>query len=166
MSKRAGGKPQELREGIVIEVSLDLLRKGARRVLFEFTESLEKRVGGTMPVGTDIEAGDAIIFREDLDLLPAEIVAVKIAGTKGPTATWYVMSTVEVPPSGFPTARDASKAADSETKKLRILTEFLTKDAGVKVKEVQKWEPDKLLDANQVLAIMADASRRYGHVIT
>lgn len=163
MSKRTSTKPQELREGIVIESSVELLRKGARRVLFEFTESIVKRSGEKRPPGGDIEVGDAVIFMEDMDLLPAELVAIKIAGSKTANATWYVMSTVEVPPSGFPTAKDASKAADSESKKLRILTEFLTKEAGVKVKEIQKWEPDKLLDAGQVLAIMSEASKRYGH---
>jgi hypothetical protein len=163
MSKRTGGKPQDLREGIVIQASIDLLRKGARRALFEFKESLEKRTGEKRPVGDDIDVGDAVVFREDVDLLPGELVAVKIAGTKNAIPTWYVMSTVEVPPSGFPTAKDASKASESEAKKLRILTEFLTKDAGVKVNEVQKWEPDKLLDAAQVLAVMTEASKRYGH---
>jgi hypothetical protein len=163
MSKRTGGKPQDLREGIVLQTTVELLRKGARRALFEFTESLVKRSGEKRPVAGDVDVGDAIVFREDVDLLPGELVAVKIAGTKGANPTWYVMSTVEVPPSGFPTAKDASKAAESEAKKLRILTEFLTRDAGVKVNEVQKWEPDKLLDAAQVIAIMAEASKRYGH---
>ncbi|RDE12061.1 MAG: hypothetical protein C4K47_08710 [Candidatus Thorarchaeota archaeon] len=163
MSKRTGGKPQDLREGIVIQTSVELLRKGARRALFEFTELVVKRTGEKKPATSEIEVGDAIVFMEDVDLLPGELVAVKIAGAKGASPTWYVMSTVEVPASGFPTAKDASKAADSEAKKLRILTEFFTKDAGVKVNEVQKWEPDKILDAAQVLAIMAEASRRYGH---
>jgi hypothetical protein len=163
MSKQTTGRPQDLREGIVIQASVELLKKGARRALFEFTEWLVKRTGEKRTLTGDIEVGDAVVFREDVDLLPGQLVAVKIAGTKGVNSTWYVMSTVEVPPSGFPTAKDASKAAESESKKLRILTEFLTKEAGVKVNEVQRWEPDKLLDAAQVLAIMAEASKRYGH---
>lgn len=164
MSKRIIPKQQELQEGIVLETSLDLLRKAAKRVLFEFTEAVVKKSGDRKPLSGDVELGDAVIFREDMDFLPGEIVAVKISTAKGQNAMWYVMSTSEIPQSGFPTAKDAMRAAESEVKRLRILTEFLSREAGVKVKDVHKWEPDRLADAGQVLAIIADAGKRYGHM--
>ncbi|RDE12427.1 MAG: hypothetical protein C4K49_10120 [Candidatus Thorarchaeota archaeon] len=164
MSKRITPKKQELQEGIVLETSLELLRKAAKRVLFEFTEGVVSKNGDGKPLTEEVELGDAVVFREDMDFLPGEIVAVKISATKGQNAVWYVMSTSEIPKSGFPTAKDAMKAADSEAKRLRILTEFLSREAGVKVKDVHKWEPDRLVDAGQVLAIIADAGKRYGHM--
>jgi len=145
-------------EGIIVQADLSMLRRGARKVLFEFVEYVDTGEGERRPLKGDVRFGEAVIFREDMDMLPAEIVAVRLQED-----TWYVIVTSEVPKSGFPTAKDAMRAAASEDKKLRILKEFFQKQSGIVVEETQSWKPDAVTDARVVLDVIADANKKYRH---
>ncbi len=146
-------------EGIIVVASLELLKKAVERVLFEYVESCVT-LGGTVcaPIET-VDIGDTVVFKEDMDLLPAEIVAVKIGEDQ-----WYVMSTTELPPTGFPTTKDAMRVAAAEEKKLQILKDFLAKEVGnYIIKEVQEWTPDKREEADKLRAIIDNAAKRWLH---
>ncbi|MFW9910526.1 MAG: hypothetical protein ACFFEF_18370, partial [Candidatus Thorarchaeota archaeon] len=146
-------------EGIVVVASLELLRKAAGRVLFEFKEMQEKLGDVSTDKAADMKIGDTVIFKEDMDLLPAEIIAVKIGRDQ-----WYVMSTTEIPETGYPTTKDAMRVAAAEERRLKLLKDFLAKEAGnLIVKEVQEWIPDKREEADNLRAIIENATRRWGH---
>ncbi|NWF95913.1 MAG: hypothetical protein HXY34_07190 [Candidatus Thorarchaeota archaeon] len=145
-------------EGIVVQTDLATLRKAADRVLVHYLEFVEQHDGTRRPTEGNVSFGEAVVFKEDIDLIPAEIVAVKLDGT-----TWYVMSTSETPASGFPTAKDAAKAAESEMKRLRILRQFLEKQNGAVVKPVENWKPDNVADAKRILSVISDARAKYLH---
>ncbi|MDF1539800.1 MAG: hypothetical protein P1Q69_12945, partial [Candidatus Thorarchaeota archaeon] len=71
-------------EGIVVVASLELLKKAVGKVLFEFVESCEDSSGTVhSPVGK-VDIGDTVIFKEDMKIMPAEIVAVKVGKDQ-----WY-----------------------------------------------------------------------------
>jgi hypothetical protein len=109
--------------------------------------------------GHTCRVGDSIVFEEDMMPLPAQVVATMLDDD-----TWYVISTSEMPPSGYPSGRDATKAAQAEEKRLRILTEFLTTEAGPDhVCEVRDWKPDMKAEAADVLSIIDNAKRRWAH---
>ncbi|MHA2425787.1 MAG: hypothetical protein ACXAEF_13430, partial [Candidatus Thorarchaeota archaeon] len=61
-------------EGIVVVASLELLKKAVERVLFEFIESCETLGGVVCSPIEKVDIGDTVVFKEDLDLMPAEIV--------------------------------------------------------------------------------------------
>ncbi len=145
-------------EGIVVYCDLDTLRKGVERVLVEFHEFMTTPEGEQRPVSAPIHLGDTVIFKEDIDLMPTEIVATNIGKD-----TWFVICTSEHPPSGFPTGKDASRAAESELKKLRILKDYLNRVKGVSIKSPTEWRPDQIADAKRVLQIMNDTVRRFHH---
>lgn len=146
-------------EGIVVEASRALLRKAAERALFEFNEMVVNATGEEMPPTAELDIGDSIVFEEDIQPLPAQVVAIKLDDE-----VWYVISTSEMPPGGYPTGRDATRAAQAEEKRLRILREFLTTKAGAeKVKDVRNWQPDMKAEAADVLSIIDSAKRRWVH---
>ena len=118
MTIRTAEKSPETDEGIVVEASLDLLRECVEKVLFEMTEKVETKNGEirTFFSAEDIESGDSVIFIEDMDICPAEIVAIKIWRDQ-----WYIISTAECPPSGCPTTREAMRCAQAEAKRLKML---------------------------------------------
>ncbi len=146
-------------EGIIVEASLDVLRKAAERVLFEFDEMLFNAEGEEKSFDEEVVPGDSILFEEHIKYGPAQVVVIKI--TKG---LWYVISTSEMPPGGYASGRDAMRAAQSEDKKLRIIKEFLRKEAGIeKVEDICEWEPDLRADAADVLSIINQASRKWAH---
>ncbi len=152
----SGNRPSE--EGIIVQADLATLRKGAKRLLFEFVEFVDTGNGKRRPLKGDVQFGEAVIFREDMDMLPAEIVAVRLQEN-----TWYVIVTSEIPSTGFPTAKDAMRAAASEVNKLRILKEFFRKQSGIVVQEAFCWKPDAVTDARVVLDVIAEANRKYHH---
>jgi hypothetical protein len=145
-------------EGIIVEASLDVMRKAVERVLFEFHEKVVTKDG---KAGTDTEnvgIGDSIIFEEKVHC-PARIVLTKISEDR-----WYVISTSDVPTGGYPSGVDAMRAAQAEEKKLRIIKEFLSKTKGVKkVEDVRSWEPDMRAEAADVLNIVKSANRKWSH---
>jgi hypothetical protein len=161
MTIRTTDKSPETDEGIVVEASLDLLRECAEKVLFEMIESVETKDGEkrTLFSAEDIESGDTVIFREDMDICPAEIVAIKIWGDQ-----WYVISTSECPPSGCPTMREAMRCAQADAKRLRMLKKYLTAEAGEEhVLDLRSWNPERLTDSTDVQKIIDNATRRWTH---
>ncbi len=146
-------------EGIIVVASFELLKKAVERVLFEYVEICETLDGDVSSPFDSIEIGDSIVFREDLDLMPAQIVAVKIGHDQ-----WYVISTTELPKEGFPTTKDAMRVAAAEEKKLQIMRDFLAKEVGnYIIKEVQEWAPDVREEAEKLKAIMDMAAKRWLH---
>lgn len=151
-------------EGIIVEANLDLLRKAARRALFEFVEVFESVSGEIESYLGSVDLGQTIIFREDMDLYPAEIVAVKIADAEEDKSIWYIISTSEMPSTGYPTSKDAMRAAAAEEKKLEILKEFFGRDSEChEWSEVREWKPDKRYDAAQIRAIIERATKKWSH---
>jgi hypothetical protein len=146
-------------QGIVVEATIDLLRKAASQVLWEYTEIEETPRDEEKAFDGSIEKGEAIIFRENIDVCPAEIVAIKL----GAKNLWYIISTSRCPPEKCATARESMKCAEAEEKRLRKIKTFFEGTVGAKVAEVAKWEPDKLADAQDVLGIITNASQRYSH---
>ena len=161
MTIRTGEKSPETDEGIVVEASLDLLRECVEKVLFEMTEKVEKKNGEirTFLSAEDIESGDSVIFIEDMDICPAEIVAIKIWRDQ-----WYIISTSECPPSGCPTTSEAMRCAQAEAKRLKMLKKFFTAEAGEDhVFDLRSWNPDRLASATDVQKIIDNATRRWTH---
>ncbi len=146
-------------EGVIVFATLALLRKAVEKVLFDFVEACETLSGSVCEEVKHVDIGDTIIFKENMDVMPAEIIAAKIGNDQ-----WYLMSTTELPKSGFPTTQDAMRVVAAEAKKLKLIKDFLRKEAGnYVVKEVQEWKPDKLADADTIIKIIGDATKRYGH---
>ncbi len=146
-------------EGIIVYASLELLRKAVEKVLFDFKELCETLGGTVCEEVTSVAVGDTIVFMENIDNLPAEIIAAKIGDDQ-----WYVMSTTKPPKSGFPTTQDAMRVVAAEAKKLKILKDYLAREAGnLIIKEVQQWQPDKLADADRILGIISSTEKRWRH---
>ena len=159
MSDNGNDDKINIDEGIIVEASLDLLRKAAEKVLFEFHESYYDSEGIEKAPDEEPVPGDSVVFEEHIKPCSAQIVVIKI--TYG---QWYVISTSEMPQGGYPSGRDAMKAAQSEEKRERIIKEFLMKEAGIeKVEDICKWKPDLRADAIDVLSIINKASRKWAH---
>lgn len=159
MSDNCNDDKINIDEGIIVEASLDLLRKAAEKVLFEFHESHYNSEGKEKAPGEEPVPGDSVVFEEHIKICSAQIVVIKI--TYG---QWYVISTSKMPQGGYPSGRDAMKAAQAEEKRERIIKEFLMKEAGMeKVEDICKWTPDLRADAIDVLSIINKASRKWVH---
>ncbi len=153
------GKRIDTGQGIVVEATVDHLRHAAKEVLWEYKEieetppDIERSSDGVLKVG------EALIFREDIETCPAEIVAVKLGMNK----LWYILSSHNCPPEKCATAREAMKCAQSEEKRLKKFRQVIEGTKGTRIQEIEKWGPDKLSDAQDILEIISDASRRYSH---
>ena len=159
MSERNNDVSLSSEEGIVVEASIELLRKAAERALFEFNEMVVNGAGQEIDSDTELKIGDSVVFEEDIQPLPAQIVAILLD-----KELWFLISTSEIPPGGYPTGRDATRAAQAEEKRLRILKDYLANQAGAdKVKDVRSWQPDMKAEAADVLSIIDSAKRRWVH---
>ena len=144
-------------EGIVVDTSLDVLRKAAIKVLYEFNESIIDMDREVRPAGSEIRTGDTVLFEEKIQNCPARVIAVKIIRN-----FWYVNATSETPKSGFPSGRDAMKAAEMDEQNLRILERFLITEAGADhVRDVENWKPDLKGEAADVLGLVGKVAKRY-----
>ena len=144
-------------EGIVVDTSIDVLRKAATKVLYEFNESIIDMDGEARPEGSEIRTGDTILFEENIKNCPARVIAVKIIRN-----FWYLNATSETPKSGYPSGRDAMKAAEMDEQNLRILERFLIDEAGADhVKDVENWKPDLKGEAVDVLGLVGKVAKRY-----
>ncbi len=144
-------------EGIVVDTSLDVLRKAAKKVLYEFNESIIDMDGEVRPVGSDIQTGDTVLFEENIQNCPARVIAVKIIRN-----FWYVNATSETPKGGYPSGQDAMKAAGMDEQNLRILERTLIEEAGADhVRDVEDWKPDLKGDAVDVLGLVGRVAKRY-----
>ncbi|MGY5878873.1 MAG: hypothetical protein RTV31_01425 [Candidatus Thorarchaeota archaeon] len=145
--------------GIIVESSIDVLRKAAEKVLFEFDEVRYDFDGEEKSSDEELCPGDSIVFEEKIKHCPAQIVVTTIA-----YGYWFVISTSEMPQGGYGSGRDAMRAAQAEEKRERIIKEFLRKEAGVKkIEDVSDWKPDLRADAANVLGIINKASRKWIH---
>ena len=146
-------------EGFIVEASLDLLRKAAEKVLFEFDEVFYDQTGEEKPSNEEMEPGDSVVFEEHIKNCPAQVVVTTII-----RGLWYVISTSEMPQGGYGSGRGAMRAAQAEEKRERIIKEFLLKEAGVeKIEDVCDWKPDLRAEAANVLGIINKASRKWVH---
>jgi hypothetical protein len=146
-------------EGIIVETSLDILRKAAEKVLFEFDEVRYNLDGEEKASSEEMGPGDSVVFEEKIKNGPAQIVVIRIA-----YGFWYVISTSEMPQGGYASGRDAMRASQAEEKRERIFKEFLRKEAGVKkVEDVCEWKPDLRAEAVDVLGIINKASSKWKH---
>ncbi len=148
-----------LDEGIIVETSLDHLRKGAKKVLYEFKQSIIDINGEPKTSDSEIETGHTVLFVEDIPTVPARIVAVYIIRN-----FWYVNVTSETPKGGYPSGRDAMKAAELDENKLRILERFLVEEEGRNhVKDIKDGMSDLRSEAANVLNILKQAIRKWHH---
>ncbi|MHA1949568.1 MAG: hypothetical protein ACXAAO_03470 [Candidatus Thorarchaeota archaeon] len=144
-------------EGIVVDTSLDILREGAKKVLYEFNETIIDMDGEPRVNEGDIQSGDTVLFIENIPNCPARIVAVKII-----RGFWYVNATSDTPKGGYPSGRDAMKAAEMDDQNLKILEKFLIEKEGRDcVKDVDDWRPDLKGEAVDVLGILNNATRKW-----
>lgn len=146
-------------DAILVDASLEQLRLGAEKVLFEFDEYILSKTGERKPEGSEIEVGDTVVFEEDIGHCPAQIVAVKLGNN-----LWYVISTSEPPESGYPTTKDAMRAGIAEEKKLDLFIKFISgqEDTDV-VEDVRKWKPDKRAEAGDVLRVINESRKKWVH---
>ncbi|MFX1485324.1 MAG: hypothetical protein ACFFCP_19295 [Promethearchaeota archaeon] len=148
-----------LDEGIIIETSLDILRKGAKKVLYEFKQSIIDMNGEPKASDSEIGTGDTVLFVENMPTVPARIVAVYIIRNY-----WYVNATSETPRGGYPSGRDAMKAAELDEHNLRILERFLIEEeGGSHVKDIKDGMSDLRSEAANVLNILKQAIRKWHH---
>jgi hypothetical protein len=144
-------------EGIIVDTSLDILREGVKKVLFEFNETILDMSGKPKASESEIKSGDTIIFVESIPNVPARIIAGYISKN-----LWYVNSTSETPRGGYPSGRDAMKAAEMDFENLKILERFLIEKEGkTHVMDVEDWTPDLRSDAADVLNILKQSMRKW-----
>ena len=144
-------------EGIIVDTSLEILREGAKKVLYEFNERIIDMDGEPRKDESEIKPGDTVLFIEKIPTCPARIVAVKIIRN-----FWYVNATSETPKGGYPSGRDAMKAAEMDEQNLKILEKFLIQKAGRdRVRDVDNWRPDLRREAVDVLGIVKEATRKW-----
>jgi hypothetical protein len=155
MAERDGERMQD--EGIIVDTSLEILREGAKKVLYEFNESIIDMDGEPRKDESEIQSGDTVLFIENIPTCPARIVAVKIIRN-----FWYINATSETPKGGYPSGRDAMKAAELDEQNLNILEKFLIdKEGRDHVRDVADWRPDLKREAVDVLGIVKQATRRW-----
>jgi hypothetical protein len=151
------GNDMETKEGIIVDTTLDVLRKAAKKVLYEYHEKIFDMDGETRPEGSEIRTGDTVLFEERIQPCPSRIVAVRIIRN-----FWYVNATSETPKGGYPSGRDAMKAAQMDEQNLRLLERFLIAEAGADhVREVRNWRPDLKGEAVDVLGLIGTATKRW-----
>ncbi len=159
MTERNDNHVIDTGEGIIVEASLEVLKKAIEKVLFEFDEEVYDSNGNPKGAGAPIVSGDSILYEEHIQPSPAQIVVIKIDED-----VWFVISTSEMPTGGYPSGRDAMKAAQAEEKRLRIIKEFLCAHKEVKkVEDVRNWQPDMRAEAADVLNIIKTASNKWIH---
>lgn len=147
----------ETEEGIIVDTDLDVLRKAAKKVLFEYDEKIIDMDGEIRPEGSEIRTGDTVIFEEKIPTCPAKIIAVRIIRN-----FWYLNATSETPKGGYPSGRDAMKAAEMDEQNLRILERFIIDNEGADhVKDVRAWKPDLKGEAVDVLGLINKATKRW-----
>ncbi|MHA1959492.1 MAG: hypothetical protein ACW99U_04645 [Candidatus Thorarchaeota archaeon] len=143
----------------IVEATLEQLRQGVEKVLVHFTERIEGRHRETKEPGSEVLIGDTVIFEEDIDFSPAQIVAIKIW-----KEVWFLISTSEPPQGGFSTTKDAVRAGQAEERKLRVLVDYLT---GNRVKELgedmRDWKPDMRGEAKDILKMVKNGRERWEH---
>ena len=141
-------------EGIIVETSLDMLRKCARRVLCEFTESLESQNESAHGSKKQSSVGHHIIFRESVKHCPALIVATKLG-----EELWLVHSTTECSPIKCDD-RMAMKCSRLNSQNLRIIRDCMSKDSVTT--PVSNWRIE-LAEDSKIHMIIDRTTERWTH---
>jgi hypothetical protein len=141
-------------EGIVVSATLDFLKKGAERVLTDFSTAIERQDGTVAEGDVTIDEGDQIVFRENMDQCPAVIAATKLGED-----LWYVVSTTICPPIKCDDIQ-AMKCVRLETQNLKIFQNVI-KDNG-EWKWVHEWRSDTAQhpDAQRIID---NATKKWTH---
>ncbi|MHA1925432.1 MAG: hypothetical protein ACXABV_13755 [Candidatus Thorarchaeota archaeon] len=141
-------------EGIVVSATLDFVKKGAERVLTDFSTTIERQDGTVVEGDVTIEEGDQIVFRENMDQCPAVIAATKLGED-----LWYVVSTTICPPIKCDDIQ-AMKCARLESQNLKIFQNVI-KDNG-EWKWVHEWRIDtaQLASAQKIID---NATKKWTH---
>jgi len=162
MSSKTGGSGTSADYSVIVVASPNLLREAVKKVLFDCSVHVETLEGDKKFDFEDLRVGDTLVYRENLDHMPAEIIAVKIGEQQ-----WFVISSTDMPESGYPTTKDAMKVAAAERKKLAIIKEHLAREAGNLIIEnlenIESWQPDPRKDAHNIRKLIQDAKERWGH---
>ncbi len=147
-------KPCYQDEGVVAEASLDSLRKCARRVLCEYTESHEIQDKSKQPINIQIAKGDHIIFRENVRHCPALIVATKLGDN-----LWFMNTTAECSHTKCDD-RMAMKCSRLNSQNLRIFRDCVSKDGTTT--PVNTWRID-LVEDSKIQMIIDRTTERWTH---
>ncbi|MHA2213353.1 MAG: hypothetical protein ACW992_09350 [Candidatus Thorarchaeota archaeon] len=141
-------------DGIVVKASVDFMREAARAVISEFTAVIEAADGRPTEVDSSIREGDYLVFREDMDICPAIIIATNLGD-----GMWYVITTAECPPSKCDD-RQAMKCTRLNDQNLRIFRQFMTPDTGSQI--ITEWA-SRVSDESRMQMIIDRVTERWTH---
>lgn len=105
--------------GVVVEASQDLVLDAAKRVISDFSMFVETLDGKQYTRKECIETGESLVFREEMDVCPAILIATMLNENM-----WYVMTTSECPPSKCDD-RQMMKCLRLNDQNLRIFQDFI-----------------------------------------
>lgn len=140
--------------GIVLQASRDLIRKAAQRVLTDFTMFVEDSEGNHYSQKESIAAGDSIVFKENMDICPAIVIATLLEEN-----LWFVMTTAECPRTRCDDMQ-AMKCARLNDQNLRILREFVTDRKEAKM--LTEWQSG-FRDPSMLEKIIDRTTHRWTH---
>lgn len=142
-------------EGLVIKADMDLVRKAATKVIYEFDESIESPDGSVVKDMTKIKEGDQVVFRENISPCPAIVVATYLGYDK-----WYIFTSADCPDTKCDD-HQARKCARLIAQNFRILQDFFAKK-DVKLKSVSEWRMSLAPD-DKTQTIVDRATERWSH---
>jgi hypothetical protein len=140
--------------GIVVEASRDLIRKGAERVLADFTMHVEGPDGGTYSKKESLDDGDSLVFKENIGFCPALVIATKLGQN-----LWFLMTSAECPETKCDD-RQAMKCTRLNDQNLRILGDFVAPIEEAKV--LAEWRSG-LSNPSKLENIIDRTTRRWTH---
>ncbi len=113
--------------GVVVKASQNLVFEAAKRVISDFSLSVEALDGKQYTGKESIETGESLVFREEMDICPAILVATMLSENM-----WYVMATSECPPSKCDD-RQMMKCLRLNDQNLRIFQDFIKPKQGAQI---------------------------------
>ncbi|MHA1906683.1 MAG: hypothetical protein ACW98Y_05275 [Candidatus Thorarchaeota archaeon] len=140
--------------GIVVEASRDLIRKGAEKVLSDFTMSVEDPDGGRYTKKESLDEGDTIVFKEKIGFCPALVIATKLGQNM-----WFLMASSECPEIKCDD-RQAMKCARLNDQNLRILRDFVDPNEDAKI--LTEWRSG-LSNPAKLEMIIDRTTRKWTH---
>ncbi len=140
--------------GIVVEASRNLIRKGAERVLSDFTMRVEGPDGQRYAKKDKLNEGESIVFEENIGFCPALVIASKLGNNM-----WYLMTSSECPETKCDD-RQAMKCARLNDQNLRILQDFVDPSEDARV--LTDWRTG-LSDPTKIGMIIDRTTRKWTH---
>ncbi|UCE09711.1 MAG: hypothetical protein JSW61_12170 [Candidatus Thorarchaeota archaeon] len=141
-------------DGIVVKASIDLVREAAQTVISDFTEVIESGNGRLAEEDSSLREGDYVVFRENMDICPAMIIATKLGDE-----LWYVITTAECPPSKCDD-RQAMKCTRLNDQNLRIFRNFVTPRVGSEI--ITEWK-SRVTDESRMQMIIDRVTERWAY---